>query len=117
MAYKPKTYEPGRFDVPITIKQRVTTKNAYNEDVVSLVKFAEAWAMKVYGGGKEFYAGTSALKGSKVAQSTCMFTFRYVEGLNEKMVIVDEEGTFNITDISLMNRKQYHQVVAHADTV
>lgn len=115
MRPKAKIYDPREFDHLITINTLTVTPNEYNEPIRSLTQFAQVWAKIVYGAGKEFYAGNAGQKGSKVAQSTVMFTFRYLEGLDEKMVIVDGTDVYNITDISILNRNQYHQVVAHSD--
>lgn len=115
MRSKAKTYAPGEFEWLVSIQKPKSTLNEYNEAEITLVPVAEVWAKKQYQAGREFYAGTAGMQGSKVAQEVAMFTFRYVEGLNEQMCITDEEGTYNITRISTMNRNQYHQVIGERD--
>jgi hypothetical protein len=115
MRSKAKTYSPGDFEWLVTISEQKSTPNEYNEPEIMLVPVAEVWAKKQYQSGREFYAGTAGMQGSKVAQEVVMFTFRYVEGLNEQMFISDDEGEYNITRISAMNRNQYHQVIAQRD--
>lgn len=113
MTFKTKTYESGRFDVPITISQKTATKNEYGEAVISLVTVASCWSERDYQSGREFLAGTAASEASKAVLKVAKFTFRYVDGLEEKMVIIDDEHeVYDITKIAHLNRKQYHQVIA-----
>ena len=115
MKPKAKIYDPGEFEWLVTINQKTATTNAYNEQEVTLAPVTQVWAKKQYQSGREFYAGNAGQQGSKVAQEVVMYTFRHVDGLNEQMFISDDEGTYNITSVAALNRKQYHQVIAKRD--
>lgn len=115
MSSKRRIYDPGEFEWLLTINQRSSTKNEYGEEVPVLVPVTEVWAKKQYQAGREFYAGNAGMEGSKVAQKVVMYTFRFVDGLNEMMMITDGEENYDITRITPLNRNQYHQVIAQHD--
>lgn len=112
MSYKAKTYTPGRMDAEIVIKNEVTTQNEYGEEVVTYTEIATIWADRDYQSGREFWAGTAGTEASKAVQRVNKYTFRYIDGLTEEMVIFDGGEMYDITKIAELNRMQYHQVIA-----
>lgn len=112
MSSKRRTYDPGEFEWLVTINEKSSTQNGYGEEVPVLVPVTQVWAKKQYQAGREFYAGNAGVEGSKVAQKVVMYTFRFVDSLNEMMMITDKEEVYDITRISVLNRNQYHQVIA-----
>jgi head-tail adaptor len=112
MSSKRRIYDPGDFEWLVTINEKSSTTNGYGESEPVLVPVTQVWAKKQYQAGREFYAGTAGREASKVAQEVLMYTFRYVDGLNEMMMITDGAENYDITRISALNRNQYHQVIA-----
>lgn len=113
MAYKADTYTPGRMDAEIIIKSKAATQNEYGEEVVTYpTTIASVWADRDYQSGKEFWAGSAGTEASKAVQKVNKYTFRYVDGLTEGMVIFDGAEMYDITKIAELNRRQYHQVIA-----
>ncbi|NTW98530.1 MAG: head-tail adaptor protein [Geobacteraceae bacterium] len=117
MSSKRRIYDPGEFEWLLTINERSSTKNGYGEEEPVLVPVTQVWAKKQYQAGREFYAGNAGVEASKVAQEVVMYTFRYLEGLHEMMMITDKEESYDITRISVLNRNQYHQVIAQRNGV
>ncbi|NTU67970.1 MAG: head-tail adaptor protein [Chlorobiaceae bacterium] len=115
MSYRTKTYDPGRFDIPITIKRKSKTQNEYGEEIVSLVTVTDAWAEKELQQAREFRSGNAGVEASKKAQVVAKYTFRFVSGLAYDMIILDGDEEYNITKIADKNRQQYSEVIAQTN--
>lgn len=114
MTFKTKTYEPGRFDIPIEVKQKTKTQNEYGEEVITLTTVASPWAERELQQSREFRAGTSGVEASKEALVVVKYTCRYIDGLTYDMVIVDDGVQYDITKVGDKNRKQYSEIIAQA---
>ena len=108
-----KVIDPGNFDVKITIYRLTNTKNEFGEQAAGTPsKVADAWAQRFNLSGRESFAAAAGADASKTATEVNHYTFRFVSGLEEKMVIIDGSKTFDITAIQALNRNQYHRVTA-----
>jgi len=117
MSYRTKTYDPGRFDTYIEIKQKTKVLDEYGEEVVTLVTVAEVWAEREMQGAREFRSGTAGADASKEAHIVAKYTFRYVDGLTYDMVIIDDGEEYDITRIADKNRKQYSETIAQTNVI
>jgi len=108
------SYKSGEFDTPITIKSKTATQNEYGEEVVTLSIFAEPWSKCDFQSGREFRAGAAGSEASKEVVRVNRYTFHYLDGLTEGMVIIDGGQEYDITKIAHLERRLYHQVIAQS---
>lgn len=91
----------GKLDRKITIQERTTTKDAYNQDVITWSTFAEVWAeVKEYVGSEGFQANQLTVNRVDI------FTIRYKE-VSETMRILYNERFYDIRSIQQPDRNRY----------
>ena len=96
----------GSLDHKITIRQPVITTNSGNEQVITYSDFAVVWAKKVNKSGSE---SQQSFEHTAIVET--IFTIRYLAGLTDKMIIVDDDSLqYNITFINEIERRKYFQV-------
>jgi SPP1 family predicted phage head-tail adaptor len=96
----------GSLDHKITIRQPVITINAGNEQVITYSDFATVWGKRVSKAGAESQQGFE-----RTAIIDTIFTIRYLSGLTDRMIIVDDDGLqYNITFINEIERRKYFQI-------
>lgn len=112
MSYKASN--SGEYDRNILVKSKTKTQDEFGAETITLSLFADVWAKKRSSAGREFYAGTlsGGKDGSKIAEETVMYTFRYLSGITHDMVIVDGSEEFDILRVSELGRQIETQVVA-----
>ncbi|GEM_PF-6923971 len=120
MAYTYKPCNPAEYDRCIQIQSKVKAQDAYGAETVTLSPFVtDGWAKRKDGATREFYAGTlkQGLEGSKIAVALVMYTMRYVEGLSQDMVIIEDGIVYDIVDTAELGRKMEHQVICKTNAV
>ena len=92
----------------IYIRQRVQTRNSYNELVESFTPLIGLPANVNYKGGREGYYASQV-----VATGEVVFTIRYYPGIDETMHILFEGTPYEITHVEPVGRK--HWLRLHAN--
>jgi len=93
--------QAGRLDRRIKIEQRVETPNAVGEAVISYTLLADVWAEKKFMSGRELFTAAQFVPEGQVT-----YRIRYLNGVNEKCRIVDNEDTYDITYIAEIGRRE-----------
>ena len=98
----------GKFDRRITIQQTTDIRDEFGAGVPAWSTFATVWANAAPSGGNE------KTEGQKItATGIVLFTIRYIAGIDEKMQIVYNGDTYNITNIDEPDRRRSLLITAN----
>ncbi|WP_449495062.1 phage head closure protein [Belliella filtrata] len=100
----------GNFDRMLKIEQESTTKNTYGEEVIEWVEFESVFAEKYDKVNKESFQANQL-----TAIVSTVFTIYFIEGLTEKMrlVDIDTDTIYQIEGIKEIGYKEGLQLITY----
>jgi SPP1 family predicted phage head-tail adaptor len=91
-----------RLDTPITIQSKTVTVDSGGGALETWMDDLVVWAGKADQGGREFRAA-----GMMLAETTTVFTIRYMDGLTSENRIRSGSRSYDIVAISEVGRRQW----------
>jgi len=102
----------GTLDRRVTIQTNTPTQDAYGEPIESWSTFATVWAKRGDVRGRERFASEQEL-----ATRTATFRMYWLDGVHERMQIVDEDSTvYDIQGIAGDKRQNWLELSCEANS-
>lgn len=103
--------QPGTLDRRVTIQQSTSTQDAYGQPIESWSTFVTVWAKKMDVRARERFTSDTEL-----ATRTSTFRIYWLDGVDEKMRIVDEDSTvYDIQGIAGNKRQNWLELTCEAN--
>lgn len=102
--------QPGALDRRVTIQQATTTQDIYGEPIETWATIATVWAKQSDIRGRERFTSETEL-----AVRTATFRIYWMDGIDEKMRLIDADGTvYEIEGIAGDKRQNWLELSCEA---